>query len=532
LENQKSPGNNSFAKLRAEAEKALNASGAPGRTVNGKDINVLFQELQVHQIELEMQNDELRIINEEMMYQQLKFEGIYNLAPVGYFIMDNTGIIKEVNNAGISLLDSTKSVIISRSLQAYIAPGYEDYYYLFISQMQRSNNRQSCQLQLISKTGRNFFAQVVGIAINNYAGHRQCYVAIIDITERIEAESSLAQTKERLELALEASATGTWELDLNTLQFYFDEFIYRICNISLNIFNGDYQSFINHIHEDDRHLTDQHFRTAINGNKEVDMISRFVNTEGATCHISIRGHVAEAGNKRRLVGIMTDVTEKRRLEEEAMQLKLTQQKQIATASLNAEENERRRISESLHDSVSQLLYGIKMQIDQVGSPASTDSFTQIKKLLNTAIQETRNISFELAPSILTDFGLPSTIDELVNRLSSPLFKINATVTGFSQRCELLLETSIFRIVQELINNAMKHSGADSIQLSIKKNKIIEIRVEDNGKGFNVKKQETLPTGSGFSSIKTRIGLFNGSMRIDSAPDRGTKIKIRLEPGLK
>src|ERR1700761_3141780 len=89
----------------------------------------LLQQLQLHQVELEMQNDELRLANEQLELQQLKFSGIYDLAPIGYFILDKDGLVTEVNNAGLSMLVTTKRIIIGNRLHSFIAPEHADRYH-------------------------------------------------------------------------------------------------------------------------------------------------------------------------------------------------------------------------------------------------------------------------------------------------------------------------------------------------------------------------------------------------------------------
>src|SRR3982750_4468564 len=96
--------NTQFASLRSAAEKTIRAGADPSNT----QMDDILQELQVHQIELEMQNDELRNANEEIELQRIKFESIYDLAPVGYFIMDQRGFVDEVNTAGMNLLGTGK----------------------------------------------------------------------------------------------------------------------------------------------------------------------------------------------------------------------------------------------------------------------------------------------------------------------------------------------------------------------------------------------------------------------------------------
>jgi PAS domain S-box-containing protein len=533
LKSKKTQANSdAFSKIRADAETLLRSSNVKDVSHEGREINNLFQQLQIQQVELEMQNDELRIANEELEIQQMKFAGIYDLAPVGYFITDANGVITDVNNAGLRLVDAGKSSIKNKHLQKFIDRDYIDTYYLFYRKLLTTGNKQTCQVKFSLQTGREFYAQLEGIAINMITDTSvQCYVAVVDITERMEAEQKLAETKDRLELSLKASQAGTWELNLDNMQFHLDKANYHLCNINERSFDGRYQSFIGAIYADDREAADQHFRTAISNGKEIDIVCRFLSAQNKVCFISIRGHmITKANQNKGFVGIMIDFTEKFKSEEEAAQLKIIHQKNVTTATLYAEENERKRISEALHDSVSQLLYGIKIQLTQLNSPVSSsaDAVAKINELLQMAIQETRNISFELAPSILTDFGLPATIDELAKRLSSPMLIIKASVKGFSQRMDLLLEICIFRIVQELVNNCMKHSGASTIAIELKKNRKIDIMVKDNGRGFEVKEAEKkVPKGAGLQSIYNRLTLYNGDININSEKGKGTTVNITL-----
>jgi PAS domain S-box-containing protein len=514
--------------LRSKAERMLADIDQRSTMAGDGDMQALFQELQVHQIELEMQNDELKAANEELELQQIKFSGIYNLAPLGCFIVNGYGVIEEVNKAGASLVGGGKAGLMGKRMGQFVLPEFTETFYRFFMGMQATPTKQSCQVKMASTAGTEFYAQIEGTATSGPAGAApQYYIAIIDITERIEAEKSLAETTERLELSLEASSAGTWELELESMKFYLDEFNYHICNIPATGFDGRYNSFLNLIHPEDREMVDEQFRLSINHEKEIDVVCRLINAQNKVCYASIRGHViSEAGQPRRLVGIMIDISDKKRIEEETYLLKQGQQKAVTLATLNAEESERRRISAALHDSVSQLLYGIKMKLSalNLGRGKAHDD---INVLIDQAIQETRNISFELAPSILIDFGLPATIDELAKRLTTPKMKIQAKVAGFAIRDSLLLETTVFRIIQELVNNCMKHSGASLVKLEIRKHNRIEVKVTDNGKGFDYTEQEKSTSGSGLRSIKNRISLYNGELTVSAVPGKGTVVNIFL-----
>ena len=511
--------------------KDLNIKKNGVSTLHELELEKVLEELHLYQAELEMQNDELRISNEKLELQQNKFAGIYDLAPIGYYILDKAGVITEVNNVGVSLLETVKSNILNSRLQSFIAVDYMDTYHIFFREMLNSGKKQSCHLKIRSRKGREIDVQMEGIALMPIRTLAfQCDIAVVDITERVLAEKILAKTKERLELALEASSSGTWELELDTMKFYLDEFNYHTCAIPGGKFDGRYQTFINLIHPDDRVNVDHQFRVALNNQESIDLVCRFDNQSGNTCFACIRGHIiTEAGQPNRFMGIMMDVTAKKKLEEEAVRAKHDQRKNIALATINAVENERARMSDALHDSVSQLLYGIRIKLATLfDAEDPAEVMRNVYELLDMAVLETRNISFELAPSILNDFGLRATIEEMAKRLSTPKMLIKTKLTRLNERLSLPLEANIFRILQELVNNALKHSGATLIVLEVKKTKNIEIYVSDNGKGFDVATQEDVASGSGLSSIKNRLSLYKGALAIESQPGIGTKVKINLD----
>ncbi|PSR53114.1 hypothetical protein AHMF7605_06020 [Adhaeribacter arboris] len=228
------------------------------------------------------------------------------------------------------------------------------------------------------------------------------------------------------------------------------------------------------------------------------------------------------------MSIVHDITERKRMEDERINSKLTQQKAILNAILDTQEAERKRISEALHNGLGQLLYATKLQLGDMHpeKPLEKELQTSIDNLLNEAIKETRQLSFELMPSILRDFGLEAAIEEICKRVSSSKIQLQCEVLGLKDRLDEILETAIFRICQELLNNIIKHSQATeaSIQLLNQKTKIV-LRVEDNGIGFDPEKLDR--TGLGLSSIRNRLQLIDGTLDIESEPGQGSLFTIKI-----
>src|SRR5690606_17971083 len=195
--------------------------------------------------------------------------------------------------------------------------------------------------------------------------------------------------------------------------------------------------------------------------------------------------------------------------------------------LRTQEEERRRISESLHNGLGQLMYGIQISMNQLRKekaltePEKYDeakSFTE--KLVAEAIKESRSISHELMPATLEQFGLRSAIDDVCQQLSGKI-TFDLRYKDTTPRLEKFLELAVFRTVQELMLNVVKHAGATqaSVQVNIKPN-LVHIVVSDNGRGLADAYESK--SGIGLSSIRSKIKLLNGVVKINSVPDKGTE----------
>jgi PAS domain S-box-containing protein len=517
--------------FRQKAERILSSKiQEPDATLSVMQVEELLHELQVFQIELEMQNDELKFSSEVLDLERKKFSGLYDLAPVGYFILDQFGVIKEVNRIGAEMLGLAKSALTRKRLQLFIANDNINDFYAFFHKLNSLRPKQSCQLRLKSNDSQPSYAQIEGVGIRNAEGNMEFFIAVIDVTESREAEQRLKDTNERLRMTLEASATGIWEIDLDKKSIYLDDYSYTIYGYHPWEFDGRYETFFETVHPDDIKYVKNVFGNVVQLDKDLDLGYRIISKDGVIKHLRVRGHLIESNKNKRFVGIMIDVTNSKQLEEETENLRKNQQKNINVAALQVQENERKRISESLHDSVSQLLYAIRLNFQNYQETSSLkEYYTTINQLLDQAIKETRNISFELAPSVLTDFGLREGIKEMIKRISTPNFTIKAQLNSLKERLEPDLEITVFRIVQELLNNSIKHGQATEAQVKIAQGSHqTNIHMSDNGVGFNSKDTDYLLKGSGLRSIKNRVGLFNGSIDIKSAPGKGTSINIHLQ----
>jgi signal transduction histidine kinase len=201
---------------------------------------------------------------------------------------------------------------------------------------------------------------------------------------------------------------------------------------------------------------------------------------------------------------------------------------LLLAILEAQENERKRIAEGLHNGLGQLLYAAKLNLGQLlpEDPGQGQVRDKVDRLLVEAIDQTRRISHELMPITLEDLGLEAAIRDICCKFSHLSLDFKCWVFNMRHPQEKHLQLAIYRIAQELANNIVKHAGATQASIVLREEvDFIILQGEDNGKGFDP--GEVKSNGLGLKSIRDRVKLLNGSMELDSSPGKGTLISIYL-----
>ncbi|RZM21487.1 MAG: hypothetical protein EOO88_33040 [Pedobacter sp.] len=343
------------------------------------------------------------------------------------------------------------------------------------------------------------------------------------------AEKSLIETKERLEMTLEASSTGIWGIDVAKKRFFMDDFSYSLLGVKPWEFDGTKEAFLKLVCEEDQELISQSIRDAIYLGKEIDIEFKVCEEKDDFKYVAVRGHMVRLQeHTQHLAGILIDITEKKKMQLLAKEFLLNQHRLLLDTEFRTQEKERKKISEALHDGICQYLYGIRLNIQAIEKPASFDvPFDKINLLLDQAEKETRALSYELNPSVLTDFGFVAGVRELVQRFSAPpLFTIQAEINNKADELPEAIQLPVFRIIQELINNSIKHAEATVLNIILRTdNGEVNLSVRDDGKGFD--KDQVMRKGSGLRGIRNRVFMLNGKMEIHSATTLGTYIRINF-----
>ncbi|WP_252586762.1 tetratricopeptide repeat protein [Solitalea agri] len=205
--------------------------------------------------------------------------------------------------------------------------------------------------------------------------------------------------------------------------------------------------------------------------------------------------------------------------------------QLLEAMINGEEKERTRIAKDLHDGVGGMLSAAKMHFSAIKSniqhSTNIEGFDLALSLLDESASEVRKTAHNLMPELLTTNGLKDALALFCKRISNPLTSVQFIAIGDIPRFKQSFELSVYRIVQELMNNVIKHSQAkDAIVQMSCHDELLLITVEDDGKGFNQNSEGK--NGIGLSSLHSRVESFNGSMKIDSEERRGTTIYLEFD----
>ena len=194
--------------LRKQAEKRLPGE-SPDResrsTLVSQDVERLVHELQVHQIELEIQNEELRRAHSELEQSRDKYAHLYDFAPCGYVTLDHKGLIKEVNLTACSLLGMDRSSLLNLPLSRFLTREDANTYYFHVNQALASRNRQTCEIRLRRQDGTSFQSRLESVPVTDSRGD-PCRVRTVltDITDRKEAEQNYRKAAELLKALFEA----------------------------------------------------------------------------------------------------------------------------------------------------------------------------------------------------------------------------------------------------------------------------------------------------------------------------------------
>ncbi len=358
------------------------------------------------------------------------------------------------------------------------------------------------------------------------------------ILENKRAEEKVKIINERYILATKATNDVIWDWDMKSKKApFWGEGFYSQFGFKQGSKVNNREFWQSHIHPDDSERVVEGIKKFVTRKQTGLWLEeyRFKKANGKFVLISDRGFLIydKDGEVIRMVGSMQDITDKREMEKKLLKQELNKQKLIVQAVVDAQEKERAEIGKELHDNVNQILSTTKLYLELARSDESErlNLIARSAKNIHLAINEIRNISRSLVPPSIGDLGLLDSINDLIENIKA-IKAIHVEfypVGAFEEKISKQQKLTLFRIIQEQVNNVLKHSEAKNliIELILVENENrIELNITDDGKGFESAKMKN-KNGLGLSNIINRADLFGGRVSIVSSKGQGCKLSVHV-----
>ncbi|RYG44996.1 MAG: PAS domain-containing sensor histidine kinase, partial [Chitinophagaceae bacterium] len=353
-----------------------------------------------------------------------------------------------------------------------------------------------------------------------------------DITSQKLVEEELYKSNERYNIMLKATSDLLWEWDMKTLEVYRSphgvKTVYGLDDESLV---KTHEQWLSRVHVGDREALIKSLENIKHG-KNLQVFEneyRFLNSEGTYNYIYGRGILLTDadGNPVRMIGTEQNISERKRLEQEILANELAYKKQINQATVDSQEQERSEIGRELHDNINQVLTTTKLYLELALS--NEDMMKELvkksSKNISSLINEIRQLSRSLMDPTIGDLGIVDSINDLIENINLTRkiqvdLKIDKSIENVLDRNQKL---TIFRTIQESLNNVIRHAKANSVNIDISRNADqITLRITDDGIGFQ---KDSVKKGAGLKNISNRVYLINGDFQIKSKPGNGCQINI-------
>lgn len=384
-----------------------------------------------------------------------------------------------------------------------------------------------------AKDGTYYWVDTTIIPFLNEKGKPYQYLSIrIDITARKKAEEELQESNERFKYATQAASDIIWELNFDNRETLVHEGMEKLYGLNLDL---DWQiaQSSNFVFPADRERVRDGFRAARNDPQRMHWQDeyRIYNKDAQLLNIINNAIFIRDNNGRalRAIGAITDITERKKLEEELIDRQRREQQRLTAIALEAQEKERNTIGEELHDNVNQILVGAKLLLSMIKNNPEKhlDMIGTCIGHIQNAIEENRKIAHELSTP---DFGEQS-LSELIVQLTQTMLGhsgVEVDVINKELNESLLsdeLKLTIYRIAQEQCTNIVKYAEARLVTIEvITHNNLLHLRITDDGRGMD---SSSNSGGIGLRNMKGRASIYNGNISIHTAPGQGFTLMVDI-----
>ena len=515
--------------LRARAEGAIPPKPADAQedteSLSPEETRKVLHELRVHQIELEMQNDELRHAQAELDASRSRYFDLYDLAPVGYCTLSEKGLILEANLRAATLLDTPRGDLVGRPLFRSVITEDRGKFHQHLQRLFETHEPQAFEFRMARKPGGEvFWVRLDATAAQEGNGASTSRVTLTDISAIKQAEEEVSLAKGKLRHALDGTNAGIWDWNIQSGEASIDEKSAALLGYTLaELEPFSFQTWMSLKHPGDMKIVDQQMMKHVRG--ETDFYSsetRMRHKDGSWVWIQGRGKIIDRdkdGKPLRMFGTNVDITE-RKLAEEKIE-SLVAEKELILKEVH------HRIKNNMSS-----LHGIfALQASVSKSPEAVAALEAAKiRVLSMMVIYGKLFQSASFDSISLSDYLPSLVDDIVaNFANSPSVRVEKKIDNVVLDVNKAQTLGI--ILNELLTNIMKYAFADgragriSVSASMGGGSV-RLVIEDDGVGLPKGVDFGNPDGFGIELVSALMQQLEGAIRTERG--NGTKITIEFK----
>jgi PAS domain S-box-containing protein len=396
---------------------------------------------------------------------------------------------------------------------------------LLQSLLQHPDKLYTIDLKVFDKQGNERWVQGLASNMLQRPGINALVGNFRDITERKKAEQFIKESEDLYKNLFYNSPLPIGVCDTETMQFL------DVNEATIQLYGYSRREFMQMTTMDivspDEQVELQQVLPKVDNPNRSSILRKHVKKNGEVIFAEVWAHAINYKGRNAWMILANDITEKIQLQNQLVEKEIQRQQEVAKAVIDAQEKERATLGRELHDNISQMLTTAKLYLNCAkDSPAlQDDMISRSRDTISDAIEEIRQLSKSMIETFNEAVGLEFSLNELIEkvRLVQPISISLYFAVPDEPQLDHKLKMTIFRIVQEQLNNTIKYANATEVQVAIvQKNRQLLITIADDGKGFDTTQKRT---GIGITNIISRTELFNGRVKIESSPGKGCRMQV-------
>jgi len=486
---------------------------------------------------LQFEVEERKKIEGVLRESEELFRRTFDEAPIGAAIISTDFRFKRVNSALCSITGYSQEELESLSFLDITHP--EDRAEnLKMAQKLASSELRDYQLEkrYIRKDGKIVWVRASIKMVRDEAGKPIYYLPMTEnITERKRVEIELRESEEMYRLLIQSLPGVVYKGQKDWSVEFFDEKAEGFTGYKVEEFCSGREKWSDLILEEDFDRAKEPFVRALKTDRSFVREYRIRCSDGKICWVQDRGTIVcdEKGEILYVNGVFFDITERKKLDEQLLEHQRKVRSMTSELALT-EERQRRDLAQDLHDSIGQTLALSKLRVDSMrygeGASKISPELESLSRNLEDAIEQTQSLIFRLSPPVLYQVGLGEALEYLAESMERS-YGVSIAVSSEVNALRLPEDESVllFRAVQELLINIVKHAKARRSRITLKRgDNNVQVEVQDDGIGFDTRllsAQGSVKKGFGLLSIRERLHNLGGRMEVQSLTGGGTKVSI-------